>query len=155
MAIELSTAGILVKWITEATAGTRPTTGYHTLRGVVSIPDMNPEPNLLQTTPLSATKYHTHIFGLRNLQTMGMTVNDYTDFRTDWSSLMTAWGTAKAAGKGMWVEIAIPGLNSFYYPVEPVERGFGGAEVDTVLQTTVYFAITGEPVEAAASTGGA
>lgn len=151
MAIELSTAGILTKWAVEATAGTRPTTGFATIPGVTAIPDMNPEPNLLQTTPLSETEYHTHIFGLKDIGTVGLTCNYYDDFIDAWDAMMTAYETAKASGKRLWVEFAIPTMDSWYYPVEPAPLGFGGAEVDSVLQTTAYFAVVGAPENAAAS----
>lgn len=57
MAIELSTAGILVKWAVETTAGTMPTTGYSVLKGVKSLGEMNPEPETLEVTDLSDTEW--------------------------------------------------------------------------------------------------
>ena len=59
MAIELSTAGIKVKYAVETTAGTRPTTGYTEIPEIKSIPEFGTDINTLQTTPLSATKNHT------------------------------------------------------------------------------------------------
>ena len=53
MAIELSTAGVSVQYAVEATAGTRPTTGYTTLTGMKSIPSLNPAPDTIETTDLS------------------------------------------------------------------------------------------------------
>lgn len=59
MANAVSTAGMLVKYAAETTAGTRPTTGYTTIPGVKAIPAIFNDPNMLQSTPLSATKNHT------------------------------------------------------------------------------------------------
>ena len=56
MANELSTAGVLVKYIVEETGGTRPTTGYTTIPNIKSTPDINPEPSGLDVTDLSATE---------------------------------------------------------------------------------------------------
>jgi len=152
MAIELSTAGILVKYAVEGTAGTRPTTGYVAIPGVKSIPELNPEPNMLQVTPLSETAFHRYISGLKDLGgAIGLTVNHYSDFTTAWSTMMTAYSTAKAAGKGMWIEIYIPDAQSFYIPVIPNDLGFGGADVDAVLENVAYFTPTGTPVWAAHS----
>ena len=53
MAIDLSTAGIHLKYAVEATKGTRPTTGYTDLPGVKTIPNMNPSPDTLETTDLN------------------------------------------------------------------------------------------------------
>lgn len=160
MAIELSTAGILVKWAVETTAGTRPTTGYATLRGVKSIPDFNPEPSTIQVTPLSETEWHRYIPALKDPGgPQALTVNDYADFRTDWSSLMTAYITAKAAGKALWIEYYVAPLAgesvtdcSFYYSAVPSNLGFAGAEVDTALDNQPY--LTPNKIEgwAAAST---
>ena len=142
MAIEISTAGILVKWAVEATADTRPTSGYAEIKGVKSIPEFNPEPNMLQKTPLAEPEWHSYIPGLKDMgSAIGLTVNDYDDFRTSWAALMTAYTTAKASGKGLWIEYYVPGLTtnpSFYYRADPSDLGFGGAEVDAVLENVAY-----------------
>ena len=57
MAQELSTAGVLLKYAVETTAGTRPTTGYTTVPSIKSIPDLNPEPESLEVTDLSDTEW--------------------------------------------------------------------------------------------------
>ncbi len=57
MALELSTAGVLLKYACETTAGTRPTTGYTQIPNIKSIPDFNPEPESLEVTDLSDTEW--------------------------------------------------------------------------------------------------
>ena len=152
MAIELSTAGILVKYAAETTAGTRPTTGYTTIPGIKSIPEINPEPNMLQVTPLSEEEYHRYIPGLKDLGgAIGLTANFYSDFTDAWETCVAAFETAKAAGKGMWFEIMIPDDESFFIPGIPSSLGFGGAEVDAVLETVAYITPNGAPVWAAHS----
>ena len=147
MAIELSTAGIQIKYAAEATAGTRPTTGYTALKGVKSIPEIGGEPNNLDATPLEETGWHRYIPGLNDSGgALGITVNDYDDFRTSWAAMMTAYATAKAAGKGMWFEINIPGMAaaskpSFFFSGVPDDLGFGGAEVDAVFENTAYITV--------------
>ena len=54
MAIELSTAGILLGYAIETVAGTKPS-AFTQIKGAKSLPDMNPEPSTLETTPLEAT----------------------------------------------------------------------------------------------------
>lgn len=153
MAVELSTAGIMVKYCMEATAGTRPTTGYTQIPGVKSIPDMNPEPAQLDVTPLDETVQHRYIPGLKDPGgAIGLTCNYYADFVTAWEAMMTAY-TALTGGKGMWVEFSIPTMtNSFYFRAVPSVLGFGGAEVDSVLEITAYLTPNSAPVWAAAST---
>ena len=53
MALEISTAGIELRYVVETTAGTRPTTGYQKVPNIKSTPDFNPEPGTLEVTDLS------------------------------------------------------------------------------------------------------
>ena len=153
MAVELSTAGIVVKYCIEASAGVRPSSGYTSIPGVKSIPDMNPEPNQLDVTPLDETVQHRYIPGLKDPGgAIGLTCNFYSDFVTSWDTMMSAYTSALSSSLGMWVEFAIPSMDSFYFRAVPTELGFGGAEVDSVLETTAYLTPNSAPVWAAAST---
>lgn len=151
----VSTAGMLVKYAVETTAGTRPTTGYTLIPGVKAIPAIFNDPNMLQSTPLSATKNHTYIRGLDDSGgSIQLTVNDYDEFRTAWETCVDAYA-ALDGGKAMWFEIAYQdgsNLDSFYFPGEPLALGFGGAEVDSVLENNMNIAPQGDYTFAAAST---
>ena len=155
MANAVSTAGMLVKYCVEASAGTRPTSGYTTIPGCKAIPAIFNDPNMLQSTPLSATKNHTYIEGLNDSGgSIAITVNDYEAFRTAWSACVTAYGNL-TGGKQMWFEIAYQdgsNLDSFYFPGQPLAIGFGGAEVDSVLENNANIAPTGDYEFASAST---
>ena len=153
MALELSTAGIKVKWAVETTAGTRPTTGFATIPNVKSIPGYNPEPSNLDVTDLSDEEWKRYIPGLKDPGgSIGLTVNHNDTFRTAWEALYTAYEAAKEDGKSLWIEFAIPSSESFYFAAMPSKLGFNGAEVDAVLENTAYLTPNGEPVWAAAST---
>lgn len=151
----VSTAGMLVKYCVESTAGTRPTTGYTTIPGVKAIPAIFNDPNMLQSTPLSATKNHTYIEGLNDSGgSIQLTVNDYDAFRTAWTACVTAFDEL-TGGKTMWFEIAYQdgsNLESFYFPAQPLKLGFGGADVDAVLENNLNLAPQGDYEFAAAST---
>lgn len=155
MANAVSTAGMLVKYAVEAAAGTRPTTGYTTIPGCKAIPEMYNDPNMLQSTPLSATKNHTYIEGLGDTGgAIAITVNDYSEFRTAWEACITVFA-GLTGDKQMWFEIAYPdgsNLDSFYFPGKPLPLGFGGAEVDSVLENNANIAPQGDYEFAAAST---
>lgn len=155
MANAVSTAGMLVKYAVEATAGTRPTSGYTTIPGVKAIPELWNDPNMLQSTPLSATKNHTYIPGLGdNGGAIALTVNDYAEFRAAWEACLTAYA-GLGDDKSMWFEIAYQdgsNLDSFYFPGEPLTLGFGGADVDSVLENNANIAPQGDYLFAAAST---
>jgi len=155
MANAVSTAGMLLKYCVESVAGTRPTTGYTTIPGVKAIPAIFNDPNMLQSTPLSATKNHTYIRGLDDSGgAIQLTVNDYKEFREAWDTCVSAYATAAESNLGMWFEVAYQegsGLDSFYFPAEPLTLGFGGADVDAVLENNLNLAPQGDYLFAAAS----
>lgn len=155
MANAVSTAGMLVKYAVETTAGTRPASGYTVIPGVKAIPELWNEPNMLDSTPLSATKNKTYIEGLGdNGGAIALTVNDEELFRTAWETCVSAFA-GLTGGKQMWFEIAYQdgsNLDSFYFPGQPLALGFGGAEVDSVLENNANIAPQGDYLFAAAST---
>lgn len=140
--IELSTAGITVEYAAEATAGTRPTTGYTAIAGIKSTPDLNPEPSALEVTDLSDTVWKRYISGLKDPGgALAFGANNSEEFQTQWDTFVAAYETAKAAGKAVWMAIVVPGLTkAFFMSVEPAPLGLGAAEVDGVLEVDVYVA---------------
>ena len=152
----ISSAGLLVKYAVETSIGTRPTASYITLPGVKAIPAFGEEVNTLDYTPLSATTNKVYIKGLRDSGgAIALTVNDSKNFRTAYATMMDAYASAVAAGKQLWIEYAYPegaDMDSFYFPAEPTEIGFGGAEVDSVMENSVNLLPQGDFIFAAAST---
>lgn len=147
-AIDLSTAGIRIGVAYESSSGTRPTTGYTNIPGPKSIPNMDDAPSLLDATSLNATKYHTYIPGLRDLGggDIAITFNYTQAFCDMWDSMYETNESNKATGKRAWITFYIPGVSdAFFMPVDIVERGNPGAEVDSVLETTAHFIPIGEP----------
>ena len=144
MAIDLSTAGIKLGYAKETTAGTKPTT-FTRIKGAKSLPDFNPEPSTLETTTLDAEEWKTYIDGLKDPGgALSITFNLTKDFQTAWTAVCTAYEGGKADGKACWWEFYIPGLeNGFFFTGNPSELGFGGAEVDSVLEITAYVTPTG------------
>lgn len=139
MALEISTAGILLKYAAEATAGTRPTTGYTTVPNIKSTADFNPEPNTLEVTDLSDLVWKRYIEGLRDPGgAMSFTANLTSAFKTAWETLVSAYETAFASSKLVWFEIMVPTIGSFYFAGKPAELGINGYETDAVAEINVY-----------------
>lgn len=152
MAIAITAAGITVKYAPETVKGTRPTTGYTAIPDIKSIPEFGTDINALQSTDLSQTLNHTYTPGLRDSGgSWGLTANDSDEFHTAWDTAVAAYATAKGNDLGFWFEIAIPTMDSFFIPGQPVALGFGGAEVDSVLETTANILPEGDYVWATAS----
>ena len=139
MAQELSTAGVLLKYAVESTAGTRPTTGYTQVPNIKSIPDFNPEPESLEVTDLSDTEWRRYIPGLRDPGgALAFTANLTTQFKTAWETLITAFETAKASNKATWCEIYVPSFGSFYFAGYPSPLGMTAMDVNAVLEIEAY-----------------
>ncbi len=139
MALEISTAGILVKYAVEATAGTRPTTGYTTIPNIKSTPDFNPEPSTLEVTDLSDLVWKRYIAGLKDPGgALSFNANLTSAFKTAWETLVSAYETGIASSKQTWFEIMVPTIGSFYFAGIPSELGVNGYEVDAVAEINVY-----------------
>lgn len=154
MANAISSAGLLVKYAVESTAGTRPTSGFTAIPGCKAVPAIFNEPNTLDSTPLAATKNKTYIPGLNDSGgAIAITVNDYSEFRTAWTTCVSAYA-GLTGGKKMWFELAYPDttMDSFYFPGEPLALGFGGAEVDSVMENNANILPQGDYAFAAHST---
>lgn len=153
--IDLSTIGVQLHYAVEETAGTRPTSGYTRLYGIKSTPSLNPAPDALETTTLDELEYKTYVDGLKDLGgALEFTFNLTESLITAWDNLMTAYTTAKAAGKRTWFVIVVPGLTqAFYFPGNPSAMGLPETSVNTVLEITNYITPVGAPVKAAKPSG--
>lgn len=153
--IDLSTIGVQLHYAVESVAGTRPTSGYTRLYGVKSTPSLNPAPDTLETTTLDELEYKTYIDGLKDLGgALEFTFNLTESLITAWDNLMSAYNTAKAAGKKTWFVIVVPGLtNAFYFPGNPSPMGLPETSVNSVLEITNYITPVGAPVKAAKPSG--
>ena len=147
MAINLSTAGIKLRYAVESTKGTRPTSGYTALTGAKTTPSLNPSPETLETTTLDELEWKTYIDGLKDLGgALEFTFNLTQELVEQWDALMTAYETAKAAEKATWFMIDIPGLTkAFYFTGNPSAMGIPETSVNSVLEITNYITPTNAP----------
>ena len=139
MALELSTAGILLKYCVESTSGTRPTVGYTVIPNIKSIPEFNPEPSTLDVTDLSDEVWKRYIPGLKDPGgAIAFTANMTTAFNAAWEAVVEAAEAGAETGLSTWFEFYVPNFGSFYLAGVPSELGFSGAEVDSVFEGSVY-----------------
>lgn len=149
MAIDLSTAGVQLLYAVEATAGTRPTTGYTRIRGIKSTPSLNPAPDTLETTTLDELEWKTYIDGLKDVGgALEFTFNLTEELVSAWDTLMDAYEAGKLANKATWFCILIPGLTkAFFFTGNPSDMGLPETEVNTVLEITNYITPTNAPAK--------
>lgn len=148
MAIQLSTAGVTLNYAAETTVGTRPTTGYTEVPEIKAIPELNPEPDTLETTTLKETEWRTYIPGLKDLGgALSFTANLTEDLMTKWEAIVEEYETAAATNKSIWFCILIPSLTkALYFTGQPSPLGMPSMDVSAVLETTLYITPTGAPV---------
>ena len=139
MALELSTAGVSLKYCVETTAGTRPTASFTAVPNIKETPDFNPEPSTLEVTDLSDTVWKRYIAGLKDPGgALSFTANLTSAFKTAWETLVSAYETGIASSKATWFEINVPTVGSFYFAGIPSELGINGMSVDAVAEVSVY-----------------
>lgn len=138
MALEFSTIGVKVKWASESTKGSRPTSGFTTIPDIKSTPAIDINPAKLQVTNL-VDEYHRYIDGVKDVgDSFDFTANLTASLKTSWNSLVTAAETAWASGFATWFEISIPNFDSFYFAGIPTELGVNEMGVDAVIESTLH-----------------
>ena len=137
----LIVAGMNLSYAPEATAGTRPTTAsaYTALSEVTGAPDMFPDPNTEDVTPISEETMVQYVELLRDFGgTMPFPCNWNATMETDWATAIAAYETAIAADKAMWWCVNHPGLaKAVYFKGKPLESGFGELASNTALKGTL------------------
>lgn len=147
MGIALSTAGVTVGYAVEATKGTKPTTGYINIPDIKEVPEMNPEPETLESTTLAETEFKTYIEGLKDIGgALSFLANYTTELETVWEELVEEYQTAKASGKSIWFEVKHPGLTkSVFFTGQPSAMGLPAMSVNSILETNLYITPTNAP----------
>ena len=138
MALEMNTIGIKLKWASETTAGSRPTTGYVAIPDIKEIPGIENTPSQLEVTNLEDThkRYIPGVIDSGN--DFALTANMTAALKTAWESMKTVADAAWASGKSTWFEIAIPNFDSFYIAGRPIELGASQLGVDAVIEASLH-----------------
>jgi len=146
--IRLSTLGIKVSYAIEAVSGTRPTTGYVHLSMIKEVPSLNVAPNTIDATVLTDSQYVVYVQGLKDLGgALEFNANFTEAFYNEWTSAYDLYLSAKAENRRMWLCVDVPDFSrAFYYPIEPAQYDFGGASVNSVLESPIHLTIVGESV---------
>lgn len=145
--IQLSTAGVTLWYAPETSAGTRPTTGYTQITEIKSIPELNPEPDNLETTTLEETEWRTYIPGLKDIGgALSFTANLTEVSMSEWEDVVEAYDTAAEENLALWFCIIVPGLTkALFFTGQPSPMGMPAMEVSAVLEVNLYITPTGAP----------
>lgn len=154
MAIALTSidASVSFGFETTTTAGSVTSIAFTKIPMVTEIPEMNPTPDMLDTTSLDNHEYTTGVPGLKSLDVLTFTARfsqDLYNMYDTTSQTSTLWGgyqTAKKSNLGMWLKISISGLgHSCYIQVEPSPLGLPAVSANSVIDVSLYFTPVGEP----------
>lgn len=145
--IQLSTAGVRLYFAAETQAGTRPTEGWEEISEIKSVPELNPEPDNLETTTLAETEWKTYIPGLKDPGgALSFTANLTEASMAEWEEVVDAYETAATTGLRTWFVIVVPGLTkSLFFTGQPSPMGMPAMEVSSVLEVNLYITPTGAP----------
>jgi hypothetical protein len=112
-----------------------------------NIPEMNPEPETLETTDLSQTEFKTYIEGLKDLGgALSFLANYTTELEEVWGELVSAYKAAIAEEKATWFEIKHPKLDkSVFFTGQPSAMGLPAMSVGSVLETNLFITPTNAP----------
>lgn len=138
MALEFNTIGIRLKYCTESSAGTRPTSGYTEIPDIKALPEIAMTPSNLEVTNL-VDQYKRYIPGVKDAgNDIALTANLTADLKTKWESCVTAAQSAWTSGKLTYFEVAIPNYDSFYFAGMPSELGLSAMGVDAVVEAQLH-----------------
>ena len=146
--IRMSTAGMKLLYAVETEAGVRPTTGYKEVPEVTEMPEISSDPETLDATPLSATRYRIYIPSLIDLGgALSYTANFSQEELNVWNkTIVPAYEAAIKDGKNVWFCIYIPGFeDAVYYTAQPTKIGAPGATVGEVLRINLPLTPSNEP----------
>lgn len=138
MALEMNTIGIRLKYAVEATAGTRPVSGYTEIPDIKSTPEFQRSPSELEVTNLIDTDKR-YIPGVKDSGgDKTFTANKTKNLKTIWASAVSAAQAAFASGKQTWWEIVFPDDDSFYFSGQPNPMGVNSMGVDAVQEVDLH-----------------
>ena len=138
MALEFNTIGVKLGYCVEASAGSRPTSGYVNIPDIKNLPSMDLNPSKLEVTNL-VDKYKRYVNGVMDAgDDVAITANLTANLKTIWASLVSAANSAWTSGKSTWFEISIPNFDSFYFAGIPGELGINEMSVDAVIESTLH-----------------
>ena len=146
MSTRYSTAGMILAYAVETSAGTRSSTGFIKVPEIKSMPSFNPAPETIESTTLEETEYKTFVPGLKDLGgSLEFGANLTEDLITAWGSCVSAF-SALTGGKAMWFAVVHPKLTkAVLFKGEPSPLGLNEASVNAMAETTLYVTPSSAP----------
>lgn len=143
MSQRVTTLGMYLCWAAEKEKGVRPTEGYEIIPEIKSMPDLNSEPETIDSTTLLETEYYTSEPGLKSLGTLSYGANMTDDLEEIVEGLIDAQDAAAAEGKRIWFAEVMPKLKkASFYAGKVTNINFSESAVNAMGDTTLYITAT-------------
>lgn len=144
---ELTSIGTKVSIAIETTAGTRPATNYYPIPKVTELPDLDFEPDTIETTSYDNLKFKSYLSGLKDTGGNLSFAANYTEYGADmWDAIVDALDpTTNVDGLKAWIMVDIKGTTKkWFIPINPVQTGLPSAPVNGVVSINYSFTVVGD-----------
>lgn len=144
----LTSIGLVVAVAVETTAGTRPVTNYYKVPGVTDLPDLDFDPDTIETTSYDNLDYKSYLPGLKDTGGIVSLEANYTEYGVGMWDDMAADIEADTTGIKAWILVSIEGTTTkWFIPAKLVETGVPTAPVNDKVSTTYKFTVLGDIVK--------
>lgn len=141
----LTSIGLVVAVAVETTAGTRPVTKYYKVPGVTDLPDLDFDPDTIETTSYDNLDYKSYLPGLKDTGGVVSLEANYTEYGVGLWDGMTATIEADTTGIKAWILIAIKGTTTrWFIPAKLVECGVPSAPVNDKVSISYKLTVLGD-----------
>lgn len=140
----LTSIGLTVAIAIETTAGTMPTTNYYKVPQVTDLPDLDFDPDTIETTSYDNLEYKSYLAGLKDTGGIIALPANYTEYGvTMWDDIQeTLADDDNTTGLIAWLVIRIQGTQqTWFLPIELVKCGIPSAPVNDKVSIDYKFTV--------------
>ena len=131
----------------QATPIVRPTTNYYKIPGVTDLPDLDFDPDTIETTSYDNEEFKSYLPGLKDTGGVISLPANYTEYGVGMWDDMAADLEADSSIKA-WLLIAIKGTTRrWFIPAKLVATGVPTAPVNDKVSTSYKFTVLGDIVK--------
>ena len=145
----LTSIGLKIGIALESTAGTMPTTNYYVVPQVTNLPDLDFEPDTIETTSYDNLEYKSYLPGLKDTGGIISLEANYTQYGVEmWDDIVSTLDpSTNTTGKKAWLLITVEGTTRrWFIPINPVVTGLPSAPVNDKVTINYNFTVAGDIV---------
>lgn len=143
----LTSIGLKIGIAIESTAGTMPITNYYVVPQVTDLPDLDFEPDTIETTSYDNLEYKSYLPGLKDTGGIISLSANYTEYGVEmWDDIVSKLApSTNTTGKKAWLLIAVEGtVRRWFIPINPVVTGLPTAPVNDKVSINYNFTVAGD-----------